>query len=104
MGGDVYAWDETKRLMNIAKHGIDFTTAPSLDRNNAIIQPDTRFNYGEERFIATGPIGGRLHVLVYARRIGAMAGTTIIRVISLRKANKRERLVYEKAMADRADQ
>lgn len=104
MPGELYAWDEAKRAANIAKHGIDFSDALLLDRSNAVIQADQRLDYGEERFVATGPIRGRLHGLVYARRVDAAAGRNVIRVISLRKANKRERLIYEEAMADRTDQ
>jgi len=43
----------------------------------------------EERFIALGLIGERLHSLVFTVRGNA------VRVISLRKANRREELGYE---------
>jgi len=54
---------------------------------------DERVDYGEDRWIALGCIGGRLHFLVYTLR-GEGPGESI-RIISLRKANARERRVYD---------
>jgi hypothetical protein len=88
-----YQWDDNKQAANKAKHGVDFTAAEGFDWLTAIEAPDNRFPYGEERFIALGLIGNRLHVLIYTRRREA------IRLISLRRANKREREYYEKAQA-----
>jgi uncharacterized DUF497 family protein len=47
-------------------------------------------SYGEKRFVATGFIGDRLHVMAFTVR------SEVIRIISLRKANERERKEYEK--------
>ena len=49
-----------------------------------VTQPDVRRNYGERRIVAYGLIRGRLHVCVYTLRNDAY------RIISLRKANRRE--------------
>lgn len=84
-----YEWDEGKRAANLAKHGVDFSTAEDFDWATAVEVRDTRFDYGEERWIALGMIGSRLHVLIYTIRPGA------IRLISLRRANLREREHYE---------
>jgi uncharacterized DUF497 family protein len=51
--------------------------------------PDNRRSYGEERYIAATPIGARLHVVVFTIRSGTL------RIISLRKANRREIKRYE---------
>ncbi|MDY8108814.1 BrnT family toxin [Fulvimarina sp. 2208YS6-2-32] len=91
-------WDEAKRISNMSKHGIDFALAAEFYWDVARIQPDRRGDYGEDRLSATAPLLGRLHVLVYTLR------NRKVRIISLRKANKRERRVYEEAMADRTDQ
>lgn len=77
-------WDETKRAANLAKHGVDFPAVASFEWETALHMQDDRFEYGETRFVAVGFIGPRLHVLVYA------APGADLRVISLRKANKRE--------------
>ncbi|HYE48083.1 MAG TPA: BrnT family toxin [Azospirillaceae bacterium] len=82
-------WDDGKRRANLAKHGIDFTAAEEFDWDAALVRPDDRLDYGEDRFIALGPIGTRLHVLVFTVR------GRVVHVISLRKANARERRFYD---------
>ena len=88
-----YEWNEGKRAANLAKHDVDFGKAEDFDWSSAIEARDHRFDYGEERWIALGMIGSRLHVLVYTIRGGS------IRLISLRRANAREREHYEKTKA-----
>jgi uncharacterized protein len=80
----MFEWDEGKRQANLAKHGVDFAEAEGFDWDTAKQCPDERLDYGEARTKATGLIGNRVHVLVYAPR-----GMTK-RIISLRKANRRE--------------
>jgi len=84
-----YEWDETKRDANFAKHGVDFMDAENFDWSSAIETIDDRLNYFEERWIVLGLIDNRLHVLIYTIR-----GENI-RLISLRRANRRERDYYE---------
>jgi uncharacterized DUF497 family protein len=79
-----YEWDPEKATANMAKHGVAFEAVEHFDWATAVEAEDTRYDYGETRMQALGKIGDRYHVLVYARRGGA------IRVISLRKANPRE--------------
>ncbi|MHB1351552.1 MAG: BrnT family toxin [Desulfobulbaceae bacterium] len=88
-----YEWNEGKRAANLAKHGVDFLEAERFEWSSAIEAKDDRFRYGEDRWIALGLIGKRLHVLIYTRR------KAIIRIISLRRANKRESEYYEKTQA-----
>jgi uncharacterized DUF497 family protein len=83
-----YTWNKAKRRENRTKHGVDFSAAEGFDWDNAIVRPDTRKDYGENRFIALGAIKGSLHVLVFTERDDS------IRVISLRKASRKERLHY----------
>ncbi len=85
-----YEWDENKRIANIAKHNVDFSEAENFDWSSALATVDDRFEYQEERWVALGLINNRLHVLVYAFR------NDNIRIISLRRANKREQDYYEK--------
>lgn len=84
-----YEWDEKKRAANIARHNLDFAIATEFEWDTAIETVDDRFNYGEGRWVALGFIGRRLHVLVYTFR------SETIRIISLRRANKREQEFYE---------
>lgn len=74
---------------NAAKHGVDFADAAYFDWQSAQAKADARFDYGEPRFIATGYLRERLHILVFTPRDGG------IRIISFRKANKREIKQYE---------
>ncbi len=78
----IYDWDDTKRAINIAEHGIDFTAAENFDWDTAALDFDDREDYGELRELAIGFIGVRLHVLIFTRR------NERIRIISLRKAEK----------------
>ena len=85
-----YEWDENRRLANLARHNVDFNDAVDFQRDAAIETIDDRFDYGEERWVTLGFIGNKLHVMVYTFR------AQTIRIISLRKANKRERIYYER--------
>ncbi len=82
-------YDEVKNALNITKHGIGFNAVSDLDQDTVFTVEDTRFSYGEPRFITMGMIGGRLHILVWTDRLGVM------RMISLRKANAKERKIYD---------
>jgi uncharacterized protein len=83
-----FTWDPAKCAKNIENHGIDFAVVYDFVFSTALIRTDDRFDYGEVREIALGFIGERLHVLVFTRR------APNLHVISLRKANERERNFY----------
>jgi uncharacterized protein len=85
-----YEWDENKRIANLVRHDVDFIDAIDFEWDMALETIDDRFDYSEERWIAIGFISNKLHVIVYTYRVQT------IRIISLRKATKRERLFYEK--------
>lgn len=85
----MWTWDEGKRQANLAKHGVDFARVAEFDWASATVEPDERQDYGELRLKALGRIGGRLYVMAFTRRQGET------RVISLRKANKREQRYWE---------
>jgi uncharacterized DUF497 family protein len=76
--------DPAKDRNNQAKHGVSLALAEILFAGPHRSMTDSRFEYGEVRQVAFGLIGGRLFVCVYADRDAER------RVISLRKANKRE--------------
>jgi len=64
------AWDENKRLSNLADHGVDFRDLARLDWHTAVVFEDRRKNYGETRLIAMAKLGARLHVVVFAMHNG----------------------------------
>lgn len=80
----MFEWDEKKLWINISKHGSHFELAWEMEWGKAFIFEDTRKDYSEVRFTATAPIEGRLYCCSYTWRNGNK------RIISLRKANKRE--------------
>ena len=86
-------YDPRKSERNLRLRGISFEQAREFDFNSATFDQDTRRDYGEIRTLALGYLGDTLHALVFTVRDGA------IRVISLRRANWKERSKYEKAKA-----
>ena len=82
-------FDPAKTKLNIARHGVDIALAESFEIETALIEIDDRHDYGEIRYIAIGYLTERLHVMVFTIRDQTM------RVISLRKANRKERERYE---------
>jgi len=83
-------YDPAKNASNILRRGLPFDLMALFDWATATIEQDKRRDYGEERFQATGWIGQRLHVVIFTMR------GNVARIISLRKANKRERQRHEK--------
>lgn len=83
-------FDPAKDAANLVKHGISLGEAEDFEWDTARYEEDNRRDYGERRLIGTGYIGVRLHVVIFTER------DDVIRIISLRKANARERKKYEK--------
>ena len=42
-------WDEKKRLLNLAKHGVDFNDAAAIFQNSLVEIPGRGLRYGEDR-------------------------------------------------------
>lgn len=86
-----FEWNETKRAENVRERGIDFADVLDLfDSPETMVFRDDRKNYGEPRFILLGPLRRKLYQVVFTPR-----GQNI-RIISARRANKRERRLYDK--------
>jgi uncharacterized DUF497 family protein len=84
-----YEWDEAKNRINVAKHGLDFADAAQILTGPCVTFVDDRFDYGEERLISLGMLDGRVVVIAHAPR-----GPEVTRIISMRKANRREQKTY----------
>ncbi|MFZ7216548.1 BrnT family toxin [Avibacterium avium] len=82
-------FDESKNKQNIKSRQLSFQQAAELDWQQALIWQDDRFEYGEIRYSALALLGDRLH---FIRFKFIPQG---IRVISFRKANRREVQKYE---------
>ena len=85
----LYTYDSAKAAANLAKHKVSFAEAELFDWETALVVEDDRMDYGERRYVSIGLIRGRAHVMVFTRR------DTAVRLISLRKANRRESRRYE---------
>lgn len=88
-----FTWDPAKNERNMAERGIAFRRAEEFDWSTALIAEDTRKAYPEPRFQALGFVGDDLHMLVFTPRDAA------VHVISLRRANQRERTRYDVTQA-----
>ncbi len=86
-------FDWVKCQRNVVERNLSFERANEVDLEAALIARDERQNYGEDRYVALCHLDKRLHVLCFTETIRG------IRVISFRKANKREVLHYEKKQA-----
>jgi uncharacterized DUF497 family protein len=89
-----FEWDEAKRRSNLRKHGIDFVGVEQLFEGVTVTLLDDRADYGEERFVTFGLLGGRVVVVAHTESDG------VIRIISVRKATNNEERGYFKEIAD----
>jgi uncharacterized DUF497 family protein len=87
-----YEWDDPKNSGNFAKHGLDFVDAQLVFAGPCVTFVDDRLDYGEKRFVTLGLLAGRLVAIAHSPR-GEAA-----RIISMRKANRREQKIYQKRL------
>ena len=89
-----FEWDETKRLENLNKHGLDFQDVHFVFENETYSEIDDRFSYGELRYYTIGLMNGITVVVSHTET------TDMVRVISFRKAEKYEEELYFKTIRD----
>lgn len=77
-------FDPIKNEANRAKHGVPLSLAGELDWEAALVWVDERFDYKETRMIALAPKTEILYYVAFVDRGG------VRRIISLRRANRRE--------------
>jgi uncharacterized DUF497 family protein len=83
-----FEWDETKRKLNMKKHGIDFVDAPMIFSGITLTIEDDRYDYGEVRFVTFGVLYGGVVSVIHTET------EDTIRIISIRKATKNEEKEY----------
>jgi uncharacterized DUF497 family protein len=83
-----FEWDENKRQLNTAKHGIDFVLASQLFDGRPCVDLDSP-RESEHRIVRIGNLSGRVIAVVWTRR-----GPDVIRIISARRARREEERVY----------
>ena len=90
-----FEWSEKKNRLNIQKHQVSFEEAKEVFLDPMHISKlDFRFDYFEERWITLGKTK-KDKILVVANMFFDENGEEIIRIISARKANQKERIFYE---------
>ncbi len=85
-----YTWDEAKRLSNLAKHGFDFKDA-GLVYDSPHKQTTAIERRGEARMVDTAMVAllGTVLLIAYVERENEF------RIISFRRASRKERSSYE---------
>ena len=89
-----FTWSERKRAINIKEHGLDFVDTPRVFEGLTYTFEDDRFNYSEQRFETLGLLAGVPVSIVHTETEDE------IRVISFRKATKREADLYFNQVQD----
>ena len=89
-----FTWSERKRARNLKEHGLDFVDVPSVFEGLTYTFEDDRFSYSEQRFNTLGLLAGIPVSIVHTENDHE------IRVISFRKATRREAQTYFRAIQD----
>ena len=89
-----FEWDDKKAEQNSLKHGISFEMAAfAFDDPYALIIDDEKHSADEHRQWLIGDSGKKVLVIVFTMRLPK--GN--IRIVSARRANRRERRMYEES-------
>lgn len=88
-----FEWDDNKNTYNLEKHGLSFKDAGLIFSGQTVTFIDDRKEYGEQRFITLGTLIKRVVVIVHTQRGHKL------RIISMRKANERERKIYQERLS-----
>ncbi|MDO3378370.1 BrnT family toxin [Geoalkalibacter halelectricus] len=89
-----FVWDAKKNLLNKAKHRVSFETAQKVFDDPLHLSIQDRHIEGEERWQTLGVVEGVVLLLV-AHTVSTNSDKETIRIISARKATRRERAQYE---------
>ena len=91
--GVLFDWDEDKNIANQKKHKISFEEAASaFFDDESVTIPDVEHSYGEERFFLIGlSYNNRILTVCHCERQSGK----ITRIISARKAENIEKILYE---------
>jgi uncharacterized DUF497 family protein len=89
--------DPTKDQLNLDKHGVSLGLASDLDWDAALLWIDDRRESGETRILALAPWTSILYYVAFVDR------GNVRRVISLRRANRREVRRYVQVFEQDAD-
>lgn len=89
-----FEWDTNKAKSNLIKHGIRFEEAVLVFDDPYHLSLQDRHGNGEFRWQTIGLVHG-LIVIMVAHTVRFESGDEVIRIISARKADRKERSRYE---------
>ena len=89
-----FEWDTAKAVANLRKHGVSFDLASLAFADPFALIAQDRFEGGEYRWPTLGLVEGCLLLLV-AHTVTDADGTEVVRIISARKATRKERQRYD---------
>ena len=84
----LYSWHELKRQINLKNRELDFAEAERVFAGPTFSFEDDREDYGEQRWVTLGLLGDKVVVIVHTET------EKEIRIISMRKANKNEYILF----------
>jgi uncharacterized DUF497 family protein len=91
----LFEWDEAKAESNLRKHGIDFDDAIEVFYDPYTVVEQDRVVDGEQRWQTLGIVGDVV-VLQVAHTVTEYNSDEVIRIISARRATRKERRRYGK--------
>lgn len=91
-----FEWDPAKAAGNLWKHGVSFELAMRVFFDSFAWVEQDRIEGGEQRWRTLGMVDGVVLLLV-AHTVREEGGTEVIRIISARRAEPKERRRYEQA-------
>jgi uncharacterized DUF497 family protein len=89
-----FSWSSTKRATNLKLHGLDFVDAAAVFDGVTFTFEDDRLTYRERRFVTLGLLAGVPVSIVHTE------AEHEVRIISFRKATRREAQIYFRALQD----
>ncbi len=92
-----FTWDAQKAAANIKKHRVSFELAARIFADPFAVTYQDRIENGEYRWQTTGQVNGCL-ILIVAHTLEENNNTEIIRIISARRADSKERKRYEQTI------
>jgi uncharacterized protein len=95
VSGVIFEWDEAKDLANQKKHDLSFLRASHVFDDPLRVSKVDRIEEGEVRWQTFGMIEGLLTLMVAYTIWDAVSGGERVRIISVRRATKQERWIYE---------
>ena len=87
-------FDPEKRERVLRIRGLDLAEAAELLSSECFTEADDRFDYGEQRWVSYGVLGGEVVACVWVDQ-----GEDRVRIVTMRKANRNEQERYFRYVA-----